>query len=93
MEPSQGSSWKRILRLGTPIARNLCSARAKIPKKWSAWTNPCVPYGTFEHCLEIKETTALEPDVIVHDFYAPGIGPVMSLESGERLELVQIVNK
>jgi len=52
-----------------------------------------VPYGTFEHCLEIKETTALEPDVIVHDFYAPGIGPVMSLESGERLELIQIVNK
>jgi len=52
-----------------------------------------VPYGTFNHCLEIKETTALEPTVIVHDFYAPGIGPVMSLESGERLELVQIVNE
>jgi hypothetical protein len=52
-----------------------------------------VPYGTFDHCLEIKETTALEPTVIVHDFYAPGIGPVMSLESGERLELVQIVNE
>jgi len=52
-----------------------------------------VPYGTFDHCVEIKETTALEPTVIVHDFYAPGIGPVMSLESGERLELVQIVNE
>ena len=52
-----------------------------------------IPYGTFDHCVEIKETTALEPTVIVHDFYAPGIGPVMSLESGERLELVQIVNE
>jgi len=52
-----------------------------------------VPYGTFDHCVEIEETTALEPTVIVHDFYARGIGPIMSLESGERLELVQIVNE
>jgi hypothetical protein len=52
-----------------------------------------VPYGTFRALPRDQRTTALEPDVIVHDFYAPGIGPVMSLESGERLKLVQIVNE
>jgi hypothetical protein len=52
-----------------------------------------VAYGSFNHCVKVQETTALEPDTIVHDFYAPGIGPVLSVEmpSNERLELVQII--
>jgi len=52
-----------------------------------------VAYGSFNRCVKIQETTALEPDTIVHDFYAPGIGPVLSLDmpSNERLELVQII--
>jgi hypothetical protein len=51
-----------------------------------------VAYGSFNHCVKIQETTALEPDIIVHDFYAPGVGPVLSVDmpSNERLELVQI---
>ena len=54
-----------------------------------------VAAGTFDHCVKVQETTALEPDTIVHDFYAPGIGPVLSIEmpSNERLELVQITTE
>jgi hypothetical protein len=33
------------------------------------------PAGTFEHCLHLKETTPLEPDVS-HKWYAPGVGIV-----------------
>jgi hypothetical protein len=51
-----------------------------------------VPYGTFNHCVKVQETTALEPGTLVHDFYAPGIGPVLSIElpSGDRFELVNV---
>ena len=51
-----------------------------------------VPFGSFKHCVEIEETTALEPETTVHDFYAPGIGPVLSIDmpSNERLELVDV---
>ena len=54
-----------------------------------------VPYGSFDHCVEIQETTALEPEEIVHDFYAPGIGPVLSITmpTNERLELVQMTTE
>jgi hypothetical protein len=31
------------------------------------------PAGTFEHCVHLKETTPLEPDVS-HKYFAPGIG-------------------
>jgi hypothetical protein len=33
------------------------------------------PAGTFEHCLHLRETTPLEPDVS-HKWYAPGIGMI-----------------
>src|SRR5262249_41172870 len=54
-----------------------------------------VPYGSFAHCVKVQETTALEADTIVHDFYAPGVGPVLSVEmpSQERLELVKITTE
>ena len=54
-----------------------------------------VPAGAFTQCVKVQETTALEPDTIVHDFYAPGIGPVLSIEmpSNERLELVRITTE
>ena len=34
-----------------------------------------VPAGTFKHCLHLRETTPLEPDVS-HKYYAPGIGMI-----------------
>lgn len=54
-----------------------------------------IRFGTFDHCVRIKETTALEPDTTVNDFYAPGIGPVLDIEGPpeERLELVQIITE
>lgn len=54
-----------------------------------------VAAGTFTQCVKIQETTALEPENTVHDYYAPGIGPVLSIDmpSNERLELVQITTE
>ena len=34
-----------------------------------------VPAGTFAHCVHLKETTPIEPDVS-HKYYAPGIGMI-----------------
>jgi len=52
-----------------------------------------VPAGTFQHCLETKEITGLEPGALEHKFYAPGIGNVLTLDlvSGDTFPLVQIV--
>lgn len=36
------------------------------------------PFATFGNCLQNEEFTALEPDLLEHKFYAPGIGLVMS---------------
>ncbi len=41
-----------------------------------------VPYGRFEGCLMIQETSALEPDERDMKYYCPGIGPVLTLEGG-----------
>jgi hypothetical protein len=51
-----------------------------------------VPWGSFPRCLATKDFSALEPEVFEHKFYAKGVGFVLSinLESGDRLELVQI---
>lgn len=52
-----------------------------------------VPSGTFDDLLITKEWTPLEPDVIEHKSYAPGVGLVLSESvqgEQERLELVAI---
>lgn len=53
-----------------------------------------VEYGTFTDCLQTEDFTPLEPGVAERKFYAPGIGVVLEVdpESGERLELVDIIN-
>ena len=33
------------------------------------------PAGTFQHCLHLRETTPLDPDVS-HKYYAPGVGMI-----------------
>lgn len=35
-----------------------------------------VPYGSFENLLKTADTTALEPDLIEHKYYLPGVGLV-----------------
>jgi hypothetical protein len=50
-----------------------------------------VPSGLFEHVLVTKEFTPLEPKLLEHDFYALGVGPVLSLTvsgGSDREELV-----
>ena len=42
------------------------------------------PAGTFEHCVHLRETTPLEPDVS-HKYYASGIGMVKD----DEFELVE----
>jgi hypothetical protein len=54
-----------------------------------------VPAGTFTNCLQTMEWTPLEPgDSLEYKYYAPGIGMVLEVDpaTGERLELVQIIN-
>lgn len=52
-----------------------------------------VPYGTFENVLVTKEWSPLEPEVVEHKSYAPGIGLILEESvSGEqeRLELIEV---
>lgn len=52
-----------------------------------------VAYGTFDDVLVTKEWSALEPDVIEHKTYAPGVGNILaqSLQGEqERFELVDV---
>jgi len=54
-----------------------------------------VPYGSFQHCLDSRETTPLEPDLVEDKFYALGVGNVLAVDdnTGERTELIEIVTK
>jgi hypothetical protein len=51
-----------------------------------------VPAGSFDHCLQTKDFSPLEPDALEQKFYAPGVGSVLEIDknTGERLELVRI---
>ena len=48
------------------------------------------PYGSFGSCLKTKETTELEPDVLEHKFYAPGVGIVKTVHPNDGEEEVLI---
>jgi len=50
-----------------------------------------VPYGSFTNTVTIKEWSPLEPDVVEHKTYAPGIGMVHSISiSGEEEEFALV---
>ena len=51
-----------------------------------------VPFGQFDHCLETKEFSTLEPDAIENKFYALKVGFILSVDlgTGVRLELVSV---
>jgi hypothetical protein len=38
-----------------------------------------VTFGRFDHVLETKDYTPLEPSLIEHKFYAKGVGPVLAV--------------
>ncbi len=45
-------------------------------------------------CLVTKETTPLAPDLLEHKYYKAGVGFILQIKpsTGERLELVQVIN-
>ena len=52
-----------------------------------------VPYGTYEHCILIRDIDPFEPDVEEHKYYAQGIGVVAELTvkgGDERVELISM---
>ena len=51
-----------------------------------------VPSGSFRNCLQSRETTPLETDLLEDKFYARGVGNVLTVDvnTGERIELVRI---
>jgi hypothetical protein len=49
-----------------------------------------VPYGHFDRLLVTRDSTPLEPSAVEHKYYAPGVGPVLSVSRrGHREELVR----
>jgi len=55
-----------------------------------------VAAGSFDNCWQIMEWSPLEPEVVAHKFYAPGIGWVLEMHVEgdlERVELVEIRNE
>ena len=51
-----------------------------------------VPYGTFDHVLQTRNFTPLEPDLVEEKFYASGVGPVLEITvtgGSDRTELLR----
>ncbi len=49
--------------------------------------------GTYDNCVKTKDFSPLEPDVVEHKFFAPGVGSILELQvkgGTERMELVEI---
>ena len=51
-----------------------------------------VSYGSFDHCLQTRDFTPLEPGVSEYKYYAPGVGLVLEVDvqSGARTELIEM---
>ncbi|MFE5670467.1 hypothetical protein ACFQ58_02550 [Agromyces sp. NPDC056523] len=39
-----------------------------------------VPFGHFDDVVTTRDTSSIEPDVVEYKFYAPGVGPVMTVD-------------
>lgn len=54
-----------------------------------------VPYGNFTSVLKTRETTPLDPDIVEHKFYAPGVGFIkaQSVDGSEFVELIRVWNE
>ncbi|MEW6074276.1 MAG: hypothetical protein AB1726_16990 [Planctomycetota bacterium] len=52
-----------------------------------------IDYGTFLDCVQIEDSSPLEPGNVEYKYYAPGIGMVLEVDpaTGEELELVEII--
>lgn len=51
-----------------------------------------VPYGTFDHVLQTRNFTPIEPDLVEEKFYVSGVGPVLEITvtgGSDRTELLR----
>ena len=39
-----------------------------------------VPSGSFTECVQIRDTTPLQPDVLEHKYFCPGVGTVLTID-------------
>jgi hypothetical protein len=53
-------------------------------------SNATVPYGSFNNCVETRESTRLDPGDIEHKFYFKGVGQLLTTSATEREELISI---
>lgn len=53
-----------------------------------------VPYGSFDHVVQTKDYTPLEPDLLEYKYYAEGIGDVKTVnpKTGEEVVLVEFIS-
>ena len=52
-----------------------------------------VPFGTFTDVVKTLDTTPLQPEIVEHKLYAPGVGFVLAIDvagGNERMELVAV---
>ncbi len=55
-----------------------------------------IPYGTFTKCIMTKDYSDIEPDVVEHKYFAPGVGQVSTvtvLDGNEEEVLVNITTE
>ena len=63
-------------------------ARARLGEcaVWSTDEQAQTPTGTYTGCLLTRDSSPLEPDLVELKWYAPGVGPVLTLTpSGEQI--------
>ena len=54
-----------------------------------------VPKGTYNNCVETKDFSPLEPDVVENKFYAEGVGTVQEVDvtTLEHVDLITITTE
>ena len=82
------------IEIGVPYRQEYYEGEAEdMAKTLSLGEFVTVPYGSFGDCLQSEEWTPLDPDVVEHKFYAPGIGVVLevAVEGGsDYVELIEV---
>jgi hypothetical protein len=79
--------------LGDPYRQEYYRGQAEdMAQVLSLTESASVPYGDYTNLLMTKEWSPLDPAVVEHKYYAPGIGFVLVTTGGEdwRLSLVEM---
>ncbi len=50
-----------------------------------------VPFGSYDNCIKTKDWNPFEPKVVEYKYYAKGIGVVLEEETGQRVELIDVL--